>query len=91
MRVGLTAPCDADGLGEHADPQLLQRPAEIDDLGPDRAPADRPQHAGVALLQRDDLGHPPHVAWDVLGQAVEPVLDRPHVAVDVGQAPASPP
>ena len=49
------------------------------------APPGGREHGPVALLEREDLGHPPHVAGDVLGQAVQPVLDPPDVAVHVGQ------
>ena len=80
----------SEGLGEQADPQLLDHPA---DAAQARGAARRPAAAGEQRRRTPadllDLGHQRAVAAGVLGQPVQPALDRAQVAQQVGQpAPA---
>ncbi len=80
-----------DRLREERDPQLLDHPADLDDLG--RAAlgrAQRVEQVGVAALDEVDLLEGLGVAGEVGGRLVEAVGDRPQVAVEVGQPAQSP-
>ena len=77
---------DTEGLGEDAHAQLLEQPAHLHGIVA-RARAPEAADVGVvAPFQRDDLAHPPHVAGDVVAEAVEAVGDAVDVAPDVGDA-----
>src|SRR6478735_4109466 len=80
------AVCRPDRLREERDPQLLDHPADVDDVG--GAALGGPQgveQVGVPALDEVDLLERLGVAGQVGRRLVEAVRDPPKVAIEVGQ------
>ena len=78
--VGLTPPLAPTGWANTLTRSSSRRQPSSTTAWPGRA---APQQRRVVVLERHDLVHPPAVAADVLGEAVEAERDRPDVAGDV--------
>ncbi|MDF2732271.1 MAG: hypothetical protein K0S92_902, partial [Desertimonas sp.] len=74
---------DTEGLGEHADPQLLEQPADLDRVRAGTRPTEPADMGVVAPLERYDLGHPANVPDDIVCKSIEAVRDAVDVAPDV--------
>ena len=80
---GLAGALDHQRLGEGGDAEFLQLPADVDEFGGQATRTGGVDDPGVALLQRDHLGHPPPVAIVGAREVLQAVDDRSHISLDV--------